>query len=155
SSMYYFYFVLLGSSCLAFVIEFRRSPFLMFVLLLELAGIGFIENYARTRGVEMASVANSRLFEALALVPAVHLLALIWRRGPPHVTTAVIAAGQACLLAFLAECRTTTRWQLVMIAVAAFVLLSVGLWRQPRPRMLLNADAWNAVWPAFLVVSAL
>ena len=83
SSQYYLYFVLLGISCVLYLSQFRRSPFLVFLLLTYLAGLGFLENYAHSMGNEAATLANSRLFEALSLLPAMHIFLLVWTRAPP------------------------------------------------------------------------
>jgi hypothetical protein len=156
SSLYYLYFLLLGVSCVLFIIEFHRSPFLMFALSLQLAGIGFLENYACAYGVELASVANSRLFEALSIVPAIHIFALLWRRLPPRWPTVAIAAIQSGLLAFLIDCRVTARWQMGMIVATALGMLLIAIvprrsgavW--PRTKRL-----WNGIWAGGLALAVL
>jgi|HubBroStandDraft_6_1064221.scaffolds.fasta_scaffold143924_2 hypothetical protein len=142
SSLYYLYFALLGLSCLLFVTAFGRSPFLIFVLTVYLAGLFFLQNYAAGVGNNQAvSLANSRLFEALALLPAFHVFLAVWERAPLRWRTFVGIAVQAALLVFLVLCRTTVWWQVGLILAA-----SAGL------ALARGAGRWRAVWPAAITV---
>ena len=82
ASLYYFYFVLLGIGCILFIVEFRASPFLVFLLSVYLAGLFFLQNYAASQGDQLATLANSRLFDALSLLPAMHVFLTVWLRMP-------------------------------------------------------------------------
>jgi hypothetical protein len=107
ASLYYFYFVLLGISSILFVLQFRASPFLMFLLTCYLAGLFFLQNYAASQGNQLATLANSRLFDALSLLPAMHVFLTVWLRLPWRKLTIATVAAQSALLAFLINCRTT------------------------------------------------
>lgn len=155
SSQYYLYFLLLGISCALFIAQFRASHFLMFLLTSYLAGLFFLQNYAQSWGNEVATLANSRLFEALSLLPAIHLFLLVWMRAPP--TLAVVAGGllQSALLAFIVDCRITGRWQVAMIVAAGFGLFIAGIWKRRSLRSAGRREAWNGVWAACLAVAAI
>ena len=155
SSLYYFYFLLLGVSCLLFVMEFRSSPFGMFLLLGYLAGLFFLENYVQSHGAQLASLSNSRLFEALSLLPAMHVFLLVWRRAPPTLRSLAMAAAQSGLLALLIDCRISARWQIAMIvAAAAWVVLRAIRQRRARPAER-TGSVWNGTWAAGVAVVAL
>jgi hypothetical protein len=155
SSLYYFYFLLLGISCLLFVVEFRTSAFCMFLLLGYLAGVFFLENYVWSRGVQAASLTNSRLFEALSLLPAMHAFLLVWRRVPPALHSLAMAAAQSAMLALLVDCRITARWQIVMIvAAAAWIVLRETRRRRAAPDERTDS-LWNGTWAAGVAVVAL
>jgi hypothetical protein len=122
TSFYYFYFLLLGVSCVLFVLEFRNSPFLLFLLATYLTGLFFLQNYAQSEGDQLASLANSRLFDALSLLPAMHVFLAIWRRLPPRWMTVATVAGQAAILVLLVDARIAALWQIAMILVAGIAV---------------------------------
>lgn len=152
ASLYYFYFVLLGIGCILFILEFRTSPFLIFLLSAYLAGLFFLQNYAVSQGDQLATLANSRLFDALSLLPAMHIFLTIWLRLPWRTLTVATVTGQSGLLAFLIDCRTTSFWLMVMIVVGTAVILIEG--RNGR----LSERRWCQVkmgWPAAIAVALL
>jgi hypothetical protein len=66
SSIYYFYFLVLSISVLAFMAQFHRSRFMLFVLSLYLTAHMFVIAYCTGFGLAIASVANSRTFSRSA-----------------------------------------------------------------------------------------
>ncbi len=154
SSLYYFYFLLLGVACLLFVVEFWRSPFLIFLLTTYLAGLFFLQNYAQIQGPQLASLANSRLFDALSLLPATHILLATWKRLPPRVVTFTTVVAQSVLLAFLLDCRTVGLWQIAMVAVMGVAFTAAAAWTRRR-----SGTSWLklslAGWPAAVAVITL
>jgi hypothetical protein len=139
AALFYFYFLILGTSCALFVWEFRRSPFLLYLLLVYLAGIHFLMDYAVTGGLQLNTVANSRLFSALSLPAAAHVFFVLWRgaRAPP--ATVAVVALQITIFAILVSCRYEAIWQ-AMVVVAAAALLEVAA----------NGNRWIALawqWP--------
>jgi hypothetical protein len=149
ASLYYFYFVLLGIGCILFIVEFRASPFLMFLLSVYLAGLFFLQNYAASQGDQLATLANSRLFDALSLLPAMHVFLTVWLRMPWRKLTVATVAGQSALLAFLIECRTTSLWLIAMIVAGAAVTIIQGI---------SSERSWREVkggWPAGIAVALL
>jgi hypothetical protein len=153
SSLYYVYFALLGISCLFFIIEFRESRLLMFLLAVYLAEVCFLENYAQAKGVQLAAIYNSRLFDALSLLPSMHIFFTGWLRrrvSPLTVTTVVI---QSILLAFLIACRTPALWQIAMIALAA-VAVALYDWRYGPKSAERAKNPGASLWPAAVAVIA-
>jgi hypothetical protein len=155
ASLYFFYFVLLGISCVLFVAEFKRWPFALFLLSAYLAGLFFLQNYVQTQREQLATLANSRVFEALSLLPATHIFLLVWRGPPFRMGTIATAAGQATLLAFLVECRTTALWQVAMIiAAAATVILATAVgWHSSSASR--KGQVVAALWPTAIAVALL
>src|SRR5580704_139878 len=119
SSMYYFFYLIVAATCLVYVLQFRNSPFLLFVLVIFLGELYFLENYARSYGLQLLTVANSRLFSGLSLLPALHVLLLLWQRAPPRASTVATVIVQSVIFAFLLSCRTEVAWQGAMIAAVA------------------------------------
>jgi hypothetical protein len=146
SSLYYLYFTLLGVSCLLFVSAYRRSPFLMLLLTTYLAGLFFLQDYAVALGIQGLTLVNSRLFEALALLPALHIFLAIWQRAPLRLTAFLPVAYQAALLLLLAACRTTVWWQIGLIFVVSASLTLAGLRRGHSH----GKSRWAPLWPAMV-----
>ena len=154
SSLYYFLFLLVAVTCLFYVLQFRDSPFLLFLLVIFLAEFYFLENYARSYGLGQNTVSNSRLFSGLSLVPALHILLLLWQQPPLRAFTVAAVIVQSVIFAFLLSCRTEVAWQGAMIAAGACGLgLSILLRRGDRKQRRL-IDRLAPLWPAasFLVV---
>ena len=152
SSLYYLYFSILGISCLLFLIEFRANSFLLFVLHTYLASIFLLQNYV-VRDDGMSTLANSRLFEALSLLPMIHILALAWMRTPMTLARFGIVLVQGFFLAFLIDCRSTALWQM-----AAIIAVGIGAglktaWTNPTFRTVATSDGWNGVWPAVVAAA--
>jgi hypothetical protein len=76
SSLYYFFYLIVAATCLVYILQFRNSPFLLFVLVIFLGELYFLENYARSYGMQMQTVFNSRLFSGLSLMSVLHVLFL-------------------------------------------------------------------------------
>jgi hypothetical protein len=154
SSFYYFLFLLVAVACLFYVLQFRDSPFLLFLLVVFLAEFYFLENYVHSYGLEQNTVSNSRLFSGLSLVPALHVLLLLWQRPPSRAFTVAAVVVQSVIFAFLLSCRTEIAWQAAMIAVVACGIgLSIVLGRADRKQRRL-IERLAPLWPAaiFLMV---
>ena len=106
-------------TCLLYVLQFRHSPFLLFLFVIFLGELYFLENYAHSYGLRQNTVTNSRLFSGLSLVPALHVFLLLWQRRPLRAFTAAAVVAQSVIFAFLLSCRTEVAWQVAMIAVVA------------------------------------
>jgi hypothetical protein len=156
SSLYYFFFLIVTVTCLLYVLQFRDSSFLLFVLVVFLAELYFLENYAHGWGVNQNTVSNSRLFSGLSLVPAVHILLLLRRRPPLGPFTVVAAIVQSLIFAFLLSCRTEIAWQAMMIAAVACGT-ALSLLRRGEAARHLRIAKLAVLWPAavfFTVVFA-
>jgi hypothetical protein len=155
SSLYYLYFLIVGVSGLLFVVQYRDSPILMFLLLTYLGGLGFLQNYAQSGGIQLATLYNSRLFEALSLLPAFHIFMLVWRREPPRLFALAAAVVQSALLAFIIDCRISGDWQIVMVVATSigFIVIDALKLRHGGSKMLL-AIGYRA-WPAAIAAAIL
>jgi hypothetical protein len=152
ASLYYLFYLIVLTSCLLYVLQFRSSPFLLFLLVVFAAELYFLENYASSFGVYIETVSNSRLFSGLSLLPAMHILLVLWLRLPFRGLTAAAVVGQSLIFTFLLSCRTEVAWQLAMIIAVA---LGIGLFALRRPPA---KDGHGAVarlavlWPAVVCV---
>jgi hypothetical protein len=151
-ALYYFYYVILGISCALFVLQFRKSPFLLYLLTLYLGGILFLQNYADTQGSQLFTVANSRLFSALSLPAALHVLLVMWERRRPSIVTALTILLQSIVIAFVISCRYEAMWQVLMILSAAgIVALKFLLERESHGWTTELAGRCSQLWPAALL----
>ena len=157
SSLYYFFYLMIFVSCLLYVVQFRNSAFLLFLMVVFLGELFFLANYASAYGTQLETVTNSRLFSGPSLLPALHILFVLWQRLPIRAFTAGAVIAQSVIFAFLLSCRTEAAWQLAMIVAVA---CGIGLLSLPRPRgqhHLGLIGRLAALWPAavlVLVVSA-
>jgi hypothetical protein len=154
SSFYYFFFLLVAVTCLFYVLQFRDSPFLLFLLVIFLGELYFLESYVRSYGVQLNTVSNSRLFSGLSLVPALHILLLLWQGPPLRAFTVAAVIVQSLIFAFLLSCRTELAWQVAMIAVVACGIGVSLLLRRRHQKHRNLIDRLAPLWPAaiFLVV---
>jgi len=154
SSFYYFFFLLVAVTCLFYVLQFRDSPFLLFLLVVFLGELYFLENYAHSYGAQLNTVSNSRLFSGLSLVPALHILLLLWRRRPLRAFTVAAVIVQSAIFAFLLSCRTEAAWQAAMIAAVACGIGLSSLLRRGDGKQDRLIDRLAPLWPAavFLLV---
>ena len=156
SSLYYFFYLIVAATCLIYILQFRKSPLLLFLLVIFLAELYFLEDYANSYGLQQQTVANSRLFSGLSLVPALHVLFVLWQRQPPRAFTVAGVSLQSLIFAFLLSCRTEVAWQIAMVAAAAcglgVVLLRPLRGQKPGHPIGRLAPLWPAV--VLLVVTA-
>lgn len=152
SSLYYLYYLILGASCLLYASEFRREPFLIYLLTIYLASQFFLQNYMHSKGFELNTAFNSRLLPALSLLPAAHVMLVLWRTRRPSAQTMLSVCIQSALLAFIVSCRFEAMWQVLMILAAATCLgLSPLLTRTVMDRREAFARRWTRLWPAAAV----
>jgi hypothetical protein len=152
ASLYYLLFSMIAISCLLYAWQFRKSPFLLLLLLVFVAELYFLENYARSYGALINTVTNSRLFSGFALLPALHILLVLWQRQPPRPFTMMAVTAQSLIFSLLLSARLEAAWQFVMVlAVACGIACSALLeWRRRGERNLLGRV--GALWPAAILV---
>jgi hypothetical protein len=141
TSLWYFYFVLLGLSVLAFFLTFWREPFCILLLLLYLIGHLYMVDVASADIFQ--TVHNSRFFPVLGLLPSMHMALLILRRAPPRLGNVALAIYQTLLLYFVIFNRVEAAWQIGAILAIAIIALTWG--KTIRKTAI-------ASWPAALVV---
>jgi hypothetical protein len=156
SSLYYFFHLIVAATCLIYILQFRKSPFLLFLLVIFLGELYFLENYANSYGPQLKAVTNSRLFSGLSLVPALHVLFVLWQRLPFRALTVAGVGLQSLIFAFLLSCRTESAWQIAMVIAVAS---GIGVQLLPPLRSQKLRDLMNRLgplWPAviLLVVTA-
>jgi hypothetical protein len=92
------------------------------------------------------------LFDALSLLPAMHIFLTVWLRLPWRKLTVATVAGQSGLLAFLIDCRTTSLWLMAMIIAGTVVIIIEG--RSGRLSERRRRDI-KVVWPTVIAVALL
>jgi len=152
SSLYYFYFLLLAISCGLFLLEYRRLPFFMFVLAVYLAQLFFLQNYASAKGVQLATLSNSRVFSAVSLLPAFHIFLAIWLPRPFSLLTLTTTFFQAILLAFILTCRSEVIWQVGLVLAAVPIALLLATRLSPVHERLRVSKVFLRSWPAALML---
>ena len=152
SSLYYFYYVIMFVSGLLYVVQFRNSPFLLFLMVVFLGELFFLANYASAYGTQLETVTNSRLFSGPSLLPALHILFVLWQRPPLRALTAGAVIVQSVIFAFLLSCRTEAAWQLAMIVAVACGIGFLLLLRPRRQHHLGLVGRLTALWPAAVLV---
>ncbi|MGO8914941.1 MAG: hypothetical protein ACLQJR_03435 [Stellaceae bacterium] len=155
SSLFYFYYLLLGLSAAMFLGVFWRSSASLYVLSMYLIGHYLLIGYIKDLGEHyLVSVTNSRFYSAAALLPALHILLVILRREAPTLRTICCTAVQTALLMFYAFCRLEVAWLPMMLAgVAALTLPYRQGWRLLTSRA--SSARWNALrasWAAAVVL---
>jgi hypothetical protein len=147
SSLYYLFFLITAVSCLIYVLQFRDSPFLLFLLGVFLAELYFLENYAFSQGLTLSTVSNSRLFSALSLLPAMHVLLVLWRLVPLRLFSAAGVVVQSMIFAFLLSCRLEVAWQAGMVvAVACCVAVCLPTTKAHKHAI----GRFTVLWPAVI-----
>lgn len=151
-SIYYFLFTLLGTSCLCYLAQFRKSPFKLFLLALYLAEIYWLLEYAHIRGITLNAATNSRLFTGFSLLPAAHIFFLLWDRQPLGLLAAAGATVQSALLVFLVWSRHEVTWQILLIFATAAALAAIAAVTSLRSR---RPDAFvhqvRGLWPVAIL----
>ena len=156
-SLYYFFYLIIFVSCLLYVVQFRNSPFLLFLMVVFLGELFFLADYANAYGTQLETVSNSRLFSGPSLLPTLHILFVLWQRLPFRALTAGAVIVQSVIFAFLLSCRTEAAWQLALIVAVACGIGLLLLLRPPAQHHLSIIGRLAALWPAavlVLVVSA-
>jgi hypothetical protein len=146
SSLYYTFFVLLGTSLLIFVITYRRSPvslscaILMLLALYTLCAsdvVNLIQQVPPYRGGP-----GTEIKEVLAAIPALHVL-LAWLLPVRRFSTTdyVALALQAAILAFAIH----VRWPVLWVAPALLVYVAITIIVRRAWRELLPAGVFTTV----------
>lgn len=152
TSFYNLYYIILLISCAFYVFSFRRSHFLLFLIVIFLAGhYAFLDYISCSR--QLWSVHNSRLYSVLALLPAGHLLIALLRNPLARRHDIVVATVQAAFLIFLYRCRADVAWVVAIPLLAATAIA----WRWTLPGLVVSQRHWwtfraARVWPAIPLV---
>ncbi len=157
SSLFYFYYLLLGLSAAIFLVAFWRSPICLYVLSMYLIGHYLLTGYVQDLGEHtLGSVTNSRFYSVAALLPGLHVLLVILRRAAATARQLCCVGLQVLLLVFYLFCRLEVAWiPLMLLAAGGLVLPYREVWRWlgsrfrgPPPRALQRG------WAAAIVLVA-
>lgn len=129
-----FYCLLLAATVLTFFCSFWRRPAMLLLPVAFLAGWLVIVEVMRLPtgvsfrswswgtelclGVEDCTLYESRMFDVLSLIAAMHLMVLIVGPRAPRMAW-VAAVPQATLLLFLYHCRSSIGWQYLGLLIVA------------------------------------
>jgi hypothetical protein len=136
-ALFKFWFVLLGLSTAIAVVRFHRDATALALIGCAVIGVGMTVT-ALTRGAfetftsPSIHIAESRMFDVLAIVPLLHLL-LSMVRPPAALRSLAIGAiiVQAALIAALVHARGSVSWVFVAIILIGFAL-SLLWWRKSK-----------------------
>lgn len=129
SSLFNFWFVLLGISVVAAILSYRHDLIALSAIACSVIGIGAVLP-ALTRGFTENSIhiSESRMFDILGTVALLHLMLAMLR---PPATPRWLAIGtlmaQAGLIAFLVHARMSVSWLFVAILSIGVVLAVLRL----------------------------
>jgi hypothetical protein len=153
-SAYYFFYLLLCITVLAYLLEFRNSPTALALLLFNVFAfhvffhIPFFSIYVPT-------VYEGRFGSVLSIIPSCHFGFLLIERRALRPVRLAIAVVQAAILLFGIFIRSSANWDLLAL-VLLFLLLLAGAMRVAhgaplwtRLRMALNVVR---VWPLAVVL---
>ena len=124
-STYYFYFLLIGSSALIYLLCFWRSYAACTLLLSCAAAIySFMPGYVLNNS-QLISVSNSRFLSTLGIIPLLHLLmTLIRARGPRIGWISLIAIiAQSAIVELAIAARATAQWMEIAFVIVVTVFL--------------------------------
>jgi hypothetical protein len=124
ASLYNFFFVLLAASITLYLLSFwqdSRACVLLFALLC--AVYTFMPSWIYHNNA-LISVANQRFLSLLGIIPLLHVLLLIARRGGAMQTVDIATTiGQATLVAFAYAIRSSAEWMyLAVMSLTVFYL---------------------------------
>lgn len=134
-ALYYFWFLLLGVSLAAALIQFRHDRVALAAIACTTIAIGAaLPLYVRAPGLNFGElsvhISESRMFEILGAVAAVHLILLLVR--PPHPRRLIEYAAlavQTGLLVFLLHARMSLLWLFATLIILAATAFAVS-WRR-------------------------
>jgi hypothetical protein len=121
-SAYYFFFLLLTISILAFLIEFRQKPAALAALLLNVFAFHAFF-YLPFFSPFMPTVYINRFGSTLCIICAWHFLFMLIERRPWTLPSAIFAAVQMFILAFGIFIRSSGNWAFVAIFLLSLTLL--------------------------------
>lgn len=113
SSLYKLYIALFVLSSVVYILTLREKVPL-FIISLYLVAFLFCIEYASSGGEQIASIHNSRLFGALAILPGLHIVLFLFY-GNMRIYNLIPLAVQCSIFAFLCFSRSAILWQIVAI----------------------------------------
>ncbi len=151
TSLFYFWFALLGLSLTQALIAYWRDPFGLAVIASGMVAIGImIPVYTHANAGLPVHISESRMFDPLGCIAMLHLLLSIFRPIRSAIWIhAPALVFQAALLGFLLHTRTTLIWILLSVIVVSLAVTLKRLADGTPTRSRLQALA-----PALLVIAA-
>jgi hypothetical protein len=133
-SLYFIYFVILGLSVVIYIYTYRFRPSLLTLLAIACAAEAFVFSSSLFDPVHVASamepaaisVADPRFLSGLAIVPGLHLAALLLGNSHPSPSTILPAILQSIILIFAVWIRASAIWVILAIMALAIVLAISG-----------------------------
>jgi hypothetical protein len=154
SSLYYLYFVILLASTFMFIVQFWRSRFMLLVLCDYLALHLLMIEWAHDVGPAVGSISNTRTFTVLALLPALHLAALLVS-VPTEARPFAPAVIQACVLGFLIGCRFDAAWEAGFVVICALSFGVFSLAGSAEGNVTARLSRLGCLWPVAVMLLVL
>ncbi len=158
-SAYYFYFILLAVSVIAFILAHCRSSVALAVLVLVLAAGNIVVSASVFNEINLATVANPRFLSTLGILPGLHLLVLMIEKRRLTWDQAALAAVQASMICFVISIRSALFWMFLLVVAVAVLQLGIiiarnaqSAWSAIMPRRIAKNWLVRKSWPAVLLV---
>jgi len=160
SALAYFWIFLLGMSLVTATVRFWRDPLALIVLACTTVGIGAVlPVWTRAASAEFAetslNLSESRMFDVLGIVAAVHLILVMIRpKATGRLVDVVCLVLQACFIAALIHARSSVAWLFLAVIAVALAMLALRLWlgASKGPSLVAPAIVVTTVVAAFLAM---
>jgi hypothetical protein len=148
-SAYYLFFLLIGISIVAYLVQFWRRPTALAVLLLNVCAF-HVFFYLEFFGVDVPTVYTNRFASTICIIPICHFLFLLIERRRPTLAPLALAAVQLTIFAFGLFIRSSGNWAVLAAVVLFLMLFATAIVRQRQaPLMIRCCAAARAmrIWP--------
>ncbi len=115
------FFLVLGLSCLLYVVDNFGSPAHLILLLFLLLPL-FVLLFVIPASDQFGSVLEPRFLEVLSLFSTLHILVILLDGRPPRFRTFLCCAGQIFIIVFVYHLRVSAVWQIGAIGVLGTTL---------------------------------
>jgi hypothetical protein len=125
TSLYYFFYLLVGASALLFVWSHWRSYSACVLLFACLCAVYAFMPSVVYADSQLISLANARFLSVIAIIPLFHILLFLARpRSPFRWQDLIALVGQTALLAFAYAIRNSTIWMTATVGLVFVALLA-------------------------------
>jgi hypothetical protein len=130
-STHYLYVTVIALSLVLFVFVYRRENLPVGIVALGVSAL-FLATSSGVFSVSVPAMASNRFLSTMALIPCLHVLSAILRRGPFRTSEVLALLAQAAIIALAAWTRSSALWTAIAVFAVAAV---VALLRSPAPRI--------------------
>ena len=154
-SAYYLFFVMIGLSIAAFLVQFRRDPAALALLLFNVLAF-HVFFYVEFFSPFIPTVYINRFASVLCIIPVFHFVFLLLERRRPSLPSIGLAVLQLAILLFALFIRSSGTWAIMGIVALIVAQLLIGVVKT-------HGQAWRAriagasrsvrYWPVLLLLA--